>query len=104
MKIGVPKEIKNNEFRVSITPLGVRELISNGHEVFIEKNAGLNSSFRDQEYISAGGKILNDNKSIFKISDLILKVKEPIADFMLSNKSSTSERSDNSIQSFTINL
>ena len=78
MKIGVPKEIKNNEFRVSITPLGVRELISNGHEVFIEKNAGLNSSFTDQEYISAGGKIVNDNKSIFNISDLILKVKEPI--------------------------
>ena len=78
MKIGIPKEIKNNEFRVSLTPNGVKELVSNGHEVFIQKNAGLNSSFTDQDYIDKGGKILNDNKSIFNISDLILKVKEPI--------------------------
>ena len=78
MKIGIPKEIKNNEFRVSLTPNGVKELVSNGHEVFIQKNAGLNSSFTDQNYIDKGGKILNDNKSIFNISDLILKVKEPI--------------------------
>ena len=80
MKIGIPKEIKNNEFRVSLTPNGVKELVSNGHEVFIQKNAGLNSSFTDQDYIDKGGKILNDNKSIFNISDLILKVKEPIED------------------------
>ena len=78
MKIGIPKEIKNNEFRVSLTPNGVKELVSNGHEVFIQKNAGINSSFTDQDYIDKGGKILNDNKSIFNISDLILKVKEPI--------------------------
>ena len=78
MKIGIPKEIKNNEFRVSLTPNGVKELVSNGHEIFIQKNAGLNSSFTDQNYIEKGGKILNDNKSIFNISDLILKVKEPI--------------------------
>jgi alanine dehydrogenase len=78
MKIGIPKEIKNNEFRVSLTPNGVKELVSNGHEVFIQKNAGLNSSFTDQDYIDKGGKIINDNKSIFNISDLILKVKEPI--------------------------
>ena len=78
MKIGIPKEIKNNEFRVSLTPNGVKELVSNGHEVFIQKNAGLNSSFTDKDYINKGGKILNDNKSIFNISDLILKVKEPI--------------------------
>ena len=56
----------------------MKELVSNGHEVFIQKNAGLNSSFTDQNYIEKGGKILNDNKSIFNISDLILKVKEPI--------------------------
>ena len=62
MKIGIPKEIKNNEFRVSLTPNGVKELVSNGHEVFIQKNAGLNSSFTDQNYIDKGGKILNDNK------------------------------------------
>ena len=78
MKIGIPKEIKNNEFRVAITPRGVEELISHGHEVYVEKNAGINSNFSDNEYINAGAKILDDNISIFNISDLILKVKEPI--------------------------
>ena len=78
MKIGVPKEIKNNEFRVAITPYGVKELISHGHEVFVEKNAGANSSFLDKDYKNEGAIILDDNKSIFDISDLILKVKEPI--------------------------
>ena len=78
MKIGIPKEIKNNEFRVAITPFGVKELISHGHEVFIEKNAGINSSFLDKDYKNEGAIILDDNKSIFDISDLILKVKEPI--------------------------
>jgi len=76
--IGIPKEIKNNEFRVSITPYGVKELINNNHTVFIEKNAGYNSSFTDDDYIKSGGKILNTNKEIFEISDMILKVKEPI--------------------------
>ena len=78
MKIGIPKEIKNNEFRVAITPRGVEELISHGHEVYVEKNAGINSNFSDNEYKNAGAKILDDNISIFNISDLILKVKEPI--------------------------
>ena len=78
MKIGIPKEIKNNEFRVAITPRGVEELTSYGHEVYVEKNAGINSNFSDNEYKNAGAKILDDNISIFNISDLILKVKEPI--------------------------
>lgn len=78
MKIGIPKEIKNNEFRVAITPYGVEELVSHGHEVFIEKGAGVNSSFLDKEYEEKGANILNDNISIFNISELILKVKEPI--------------------------
>ena len=78
MKIGIPKEIKNNEFRVAITPSGVKELISHGHKVFVEKNAGANSSFLDKDYKNEGAIILDDNKSIFDISDLILKVKEPI--------------------------
>tara|TARA_B100000530_G_C15898885_1_gene464571 strand:+ start:125 stop:1237 length:1113 start_codon:yes stop_codon:yes gene_type:complete len=78
MKIGIPKEIKNNEFRVAITPRGVEELTSHGHEVYVEKNAGINSNFSDNEYTNAGAKILDDNISIFNISDLILKVKEPI--------------------------
>ena len=78
MKIGIPKEIKNNEFRVSITPDGVKKLTSHGHEIYVEKNAGLNSSFTDKDYIKSGAVILEDNISIFNISDLILKVKEPI--------------------------
>ena len=78
MKIGVPKEIKNNEFRVAITPNGVKEIVSHGHKVFIEKNAGLNSSFTDEDYLSAGADILENNISIYNESKLILKVKEPI--------------------------
>jgi len=78
MKIGVPKEIKNNEFRVAITPNGTKEIVSHGHEVFVEKNAGLNSSFTDEDYISAGANILENNTSIYNESELILKVKEPI--------------------------
>ena len=58
-----------------MTPYGVKELINNNHTVFIEKNAGYNSSFTDEDYIKSGGKILNTNKEIFEISDMILKVK-----------------------------
>ena len=78
MIIGIPKEIKNNEFRVSITPKGVEELIRNNHSVIIEYNAGLNSSFSNESYIEAGAKIIKDRNKIFSNSDLILKVKEPI--------------------------
>ena len=78
MIIGVPKEIKNNEFRVSITPKGVKELIRNNHSVIIENNAGLNSSFNNENYVEAGAKIIKDRNEIFTNSDLILKVKEPI--------------------------
>ena len=74
MIIGIPKEIKNNEFRVSITPYGVKELINNNHTVFIEKNAGYNSSFTDEDYIKSGGKILNTNKEIFEISCTFSKI------------------------------
>jgi len=78
VKIGIPKEIKNNEFRVAITPDGTKELIKNNHKVYIEKNAGYNSSFTDDDYKESGAIILNTNKEIFQISDMILKVKEPI--------------------------
>ena len=78
MIIGVPKEIKNNEFRVSITPKGVNELIKNNHSVIIENNAGLNSSFSNESYLKAGAKIIQNRNEIFSNSDLILKVKEPI--------------------------
>ncbi len=80
MKVGVPKEIKNNEFRVAITPAGVHELTVHGHEVFVETNAGLGSSISDEEYAAAGAQILASADGVWAQGDLILKVKEPIAD------------------------
>lgn len=78
MIIGVPKEIKTNENRVAITPAGVHSLVSSGNEVFIETNAGLASNFTDDEYIEAGAKILKTGKEIYKVGDMIMKVKEPL--------------------------
>jgi alanine dehydrogenase len=79
MKISVPKEVKNNEYRVAITPAGVHELVGLGHEVFIEQGAGLGSSISDKEYSEAGAKITSDAASTWASADLVLKVKEPIA-------------------------
>ena len=78
MIIGVPKEIKNNESRVGITPSGAESLVSCGHTVYIEKGAGAASGFSDDEYLSAGAAILNSAKDVYNISDMIIKVKEPI--------------------------
>lgn len=78
MIIGVPKEIKNNENRVSMTPAGVNTLVKNGHEVLIEKSAGVGSGISDSEYSSAGAKIINTAKEIFDKADTIVKVKEPL--------------------------
>jgi alanine dehydrogenase len=78
VKVGVPKEIKNHEYRVAITPAGVHELTFNGHEVFIEKGAGLGSSIPDAEYVAAGATILDTADDVWGTGDLILKVKEPI--------------------------
>ena len=78
MKIGIPKEIKNNENRVSLTPSGAHTLTNNGHEVYVQTSAGINSGFSDERYIKAGAKILPDAKSVFDIADMIMKVKEPI--------------------------
>ena len=58
MKVGVPKEVKNHEYRVAITPIGVHELVAHGHEVFIERGAGVGSSIEDAEYSGAGAKIV----------------------------------------------
>lgn len=80
MKIGVPREIKNHEYRVAITPAGVHELVRLGHEVFIEHDAGVGSSIPNSEYQAAGAKILATPEEIWEIGDLILKVKEPIAE------------------------
>ena len=80
MRIGIPKEIKNNENRVAITPGGVFTLVSAGHEVFVEHNAGVSSSFTNDTYQHAGAVIVEDPASVWSSSDLILKVKEPIAE------------------------
>ncbi len=79
MLVGVPKEIKNHEYRVAITPAGVVELIKNGHEVIVEKSAGIGSAISDEEYIKAGAKIIDKPEDVWAKADLILKVKEPIA-------------------------
>jgi alanine dehydrogenase len=79
MKIGIPKEIKNNENRVSLTPGGAMALTQHGHTVYIETNAGKNSGFNDEAYIKAGAKILPTAHEVFAIANMIIKVKEPIA-------------------------
>jgi alanine dehydrogenase len=78
MKISVPKEIKNNENRVAITPAGVVALVNAGHEVYIEKEAGAGSSFTDDSYLAAGAAILESASDVWAVADMILKVKEPI--------------------------
>jgi alanine dehydrogenase len=80
MKIGIPKEIKNHEYRVAITPAGVHEFRTHGHEVFIETGAGLGSSISDAEYVAAGATMLQTADEVWQTGDLILKVKEPIKD------------------------
>ncbi|MFD3592959.1 alanine dehydrogenase [Nocardia sp. NPDC058640] len=79
MRIGVPKEVKNNEFRVAITPIGVHELVANGHQVTIEAGAGVGSSIPDEEYLAAGAQILTDADQVWAGAEMVLKVKEPVA-------------------------
>lgn len=79
MLVGVPKEIKSHEYRVAITPAGVGELIKNGHEVIVEKSAGIGSAISDEEFVKAGAKIIDKPEDVWAKADLILKVKEPIA-------------------------
>jgi len=78
MKIGIPKEIKNNENRVALTPAGAAELVKNRHEVFVQKNAGIGSGFSDGDYVAAGATILETIESVYNVSGMIIKVKEPI--------------------------
>ena len=78
MIIGVPKEIKNNEFRVGLTPSGVNSFIRSGHIVYIEKGAGLGSGFSDLSYVNIGAKICNSIEEVYSISEMIIKVKEPL--------------------------
>lgn len=78
MKIGIPKEIKNNENRVGATPAGVKELVTHGHELYVQHTAGEGSGFSDDEYIAAGAKILPGIEDVYAVADMIVKVKEPI--------------------------
>ena len=79
MIIGVPKEIKNNENRVGMTPSGVSELVKKGHTVYVQATAGINSGFSDDEYIAVGAHILPTMEETYAAADMIVKVKEPIA-------------------------
>ncbi|MBX3103441.1 MAG: alanine dehydrogenase [Microbacteriaceae bacterium] len=80
MKVAIPKEIKNNEFRVAITPAGVHDLVANGHDVIVETGAGLGSSITDDEYKAAGAKLAKTPDQVWGEADMLLKVKEPIAE------------------------
>ena len=79
MIIGVPKEIKNNENRVGMTPAGVAELVKRGHTVYVQASAGANSGFSDDDYIAVGAQMLPTIEDTYAIADMIVKVKEPIA-------------------------
>jgi alanine dehydrogenase len=80
MKVGVPQEVKNHEYRVAITPAGVHELVRDGHQVFVEKDAGTGSAIPDSDFVAAGAEILPSADDVWAAGDLILKVKEPVAE------------------------
>src|SRR5215472_16285095 len=80
MKVGIPREVKNHEYRVAITPAGTRELVSHGHEVYLEKDAGAGSSLSDDDYVEAGATIVPDPDEVWGVADLVLKVKEPVTE------------------------
>lgn len=77
MIIGCPKELKNHEYRVGLTPNGVAEFVKRGHTVYIEKGAGVGAGFSDEDYVRNGANILSNSKAVFDLSDMIIKVKEP---------------------------
>jgi alanine dehydrogenase len=80
VKVGVPKEVKNHEYRVAITPVGVHELTAHGHQVYVQASAGEGSSISDDEYIAAGAAMLPDADDVWGTADMVLKVKEPVAE------------------------
>jgi len=80
VKVGVPCEVKNHERRVAITPSGVREFVRHGHEVFLERDAGVGSSIPDEDYVAAGADILDSADDVWATAELVLKVKEPVAE------------------------
>ena len=77
MQVGVPTEIKTDEYRVALTPSGVRELVEHGHEVVVQAGAGEGSAIADAEYVAQGAQILPDAHAVFAQADMIVKVKEP---------------------------
>ncbi|HWI31016.1 MAG TPA: alanine dehydrogenase [Microbacterium sp.] len=79
MRISVPTEVKNNEYRVALTPAGVHDLVRSGHDVVVQRGAGLGSSMGDAEYEAAGATLLDDPAEVWARADLVLKVKEPVA-------------------------
>ena len=79
MIIGIPKEIKNNENRVALTPAGAQEFVKRGHTVFVQTTAGVNSGFPDDAYEAVGARILPDIEAVYAAAEMIIKVKEPIA-------------------------
>ena len=79
VKVGIPREVKNHEYRVAITPSGAHELVRNGHEVYVERDAGVGSSITNEDYVAAGATILATADDVWGTGDLILKVKEPVA-------------------------
>ncbi len=80
MRIGVPKEVKNNEYRVAITPIGVHELASHGHDVLVQKDAGVGSQIGDDDYVAAGARIIDSADDVWAEAETVLKVKEPVAE------------------------
>ena len=78
MRIGVPKEVKNHEYRVALTPAGVHELVVHGHEVLVETGAGIGSSIPDQQYAEAGAKLVGAAEEVWGDAEMVLKVKEPV--------------------------
>ena len=80
MKVGVPKEVKNREYRVALTPIGVHELVQHGHEVVVQKTAGEGSQIPDEEYVAAGATMLDTADDVWGTADMVLKVKEPVAE------------------------
>lgn len=80
MKIAVPTEVKDNEFRVGITPVGVHELVRNDHQVFVQRGAGAGSSIADESYVAEGATIIDSADDLWGEADLVMKVKEPVAE------------------------
>ncbi|QBX57253.1 alanine dehydrogenase [Nocardioides seonyuensis] len=80
MKVGVPREVKNREYRVALTPLGVHELVAHGHQVLVERGAGEGSLIPDDSYVAAGATVLDTADDVWGAADMVLKVKEPVAE------------------------